>query len=53
MPDDPLEPDADCFQPPAIPTEVGCLHCGRTFMSDGMWFQRVINAKDGFPGFWR
>jgi hypothetical protein len=21
-------------------------------MSDRMWFQRVVNARDGFPGFW-
>jgi hypothetical protein len=21
-------------------------------MSDGMWFQKVINSKDGFKGFW-
>jgi hypothetical protein len=21
-------------------------------MSDEMWFQRVVGAKDGFPGFW-
>ena len=21
-------------------------------MSDQMWFQKVINASDGFPGFW-
>jgi hypothetical protein len=21
-------------------------------MSDEMWFQRVVNARDGFPGFW-
>ena len=38
--------------PPAEPCECFCLHCRRVFMSDAMWFQRVINSKDGFPGFW-
>jgi len=47
-----FDPRTDPMAPPAEPCECYCLHCGRTFMSDGMWFQRVINAKDGFPGFW-
>src|SRR5438034_5453442 len=42
----------DAMAPPLEPCECYCLHCGRTFLSDGMWFQRVVNAKDGFPGFW-
>jgi hypothetical protein len=42
----------DCFAPPAEPCECYCLHCQRVFMSDGMWFQKVINAKDDFKGFW-
>lgn len=42
----------DCFAPPAVPCECYCLHCGRLFMSDQIWFQRVINADDGFAGFW-
>lgn len=45
------EPD-DCFAPPEEPCECYCLHCGRTFMSDRMWFQAVINSRDGFRGFW-
>src|SRR5206468_3477256 len=49
--DDPRRQN-DQMAPPAEPCECYCLHCGRTFMSDGIWFQRVINAKDGFPGFW-
>ncbi|HEX8911816.1 MAG TPA: hypothetical protein VF796_05610 [Humisphaera sp.] len=42
----------DCFAPPADPCECHCLHCGRTFSSDGIWFQRVINDPQGFEGFW-
>lgn len=42
----------DPMGPPAEPCECFCLHCQRTFMSDQIWFQRVIGAKDGFPGFW-
>ena len=38
--------------PPDVPCECFCLHCGRTFMSNLMWFQKVKGAKDGFPGFW-
>jgi hypothetical protein len=42
----------DCFGPPESPCECYCLHCGRVFMSDGMWFQKVVGARDGFDGFW-
>ena len=42
----------DSMAPPEVPCECSCLHCGRTFMSDGMWFQRVLNDPQGFPGFW-
>src|SRR4051812_15792320 len=42
----------DQMAPPAEPCECYCLHCGRTFMSDGIWFQKVIGSKDGFDGFW-
>jgi hypothetical protein len=42
----------DPMAPPAEPCECYCLHCNRVFMSSEMWFQRVINASDGFPGFW-
>src|SRR4051794_39238226 len=42
----------DPMAPPTEPCECYCLHCGRTFMSDGMWFQRVIGDPQGFPGFW-
>jgi hypothetical protein len=51
MPRDPLEPD-DTFRPPAIPTEVGCLHCGKTFESYLIEW-RVETGFDGQPrGFW-
>ena len=53
---DELHPDqgneSDCFAPPAEPCECYCLHCHRVFTSDGIWFQNVINAHDGFDGFW-
>lgn len=42
----------DCFAPPAEPCECWCLHCNRTFMSDGIWFQKVVNDPNGFAGFW-
>src|SRR5258708_7472045 len=43
----------DCFSPPKIPCECYCLHCGRVFMSDGIWFQRIIGNKSGhLDGFW-
>jgi hypothetical protein len=46
------DPEDDCFAPPKESCECYCLHCGRVFMSDQMWFQRVIGARDGFNGFW-
>lgn len=42
----------DCFAPPAEPCECYCLHCGRTFTSDQIWFQRVVGDPMGFEGFW-
>ena len=42
----------DQMAPPAEPCECYCLHCGRVFMSDQIWFQRVIGDKAGFDGFW-
>ncbi len=56
LPPNPPSPDdghpVDHFAPPAEPCECYCLHCNRVFMSDGIWFQKVINARDGFDGFW-
>jgi hypothetical protein len=42
----------DQMAPPAEPCECYCLHCGRVFMSDQMWLQRIIGGRDGFDGFW-
>jgi len=42
----------DCFAPPKEPCECWCLHCRRVFMSDEIWFQRVVNDPQGFRGFW-
>ena len=47
-----FDPMDDPMAPPREPCECWCLHCNRTFMSSEMWFQRVVGAKDGFPGFW-
>jgi hypothetical protein len=58
MPKDKSSDDAespgshDSFAPPEEPCECHCLHCGRTFMSNLMWYQRIINARDGLQGFW-
>jgi hypothetical protein len=46
------EPKKDHFAPPAEPCECHCLHCGRTFMSNEIWFQKIINDPQGCPGFW-
>jgi hypothetical protein len=46
------DPRRDAMAPPEVPCECWCLHCGRTFMSDQMWFQRVVGDKNGFAGFW-
>lgn len=43
----------DCFAPPKDPVECYCLHCQRTFMSDKIWFQRIIGrGDDEMDGFW-
>src|SRR3954470_6282403 len=49
--DEPPEHD-DAMAPPKEPCECWCMHCRRTFMSNQMWFQRVINDPAGFAGFW-
>lgn len=49
---DPLNPDTDCFKPPAIPTEVCCLHCGCEYESYLIEW-RVQTTDDGKThGFW-
>jgi len=42
----------DPFAPPAEPCECYCLHCNRVFLSNEIWFQKVIGDKLGFEGFW-
>lgn len=43
----------DCFAPPKDPVECYCLHCQLTFMSDKIWFQRIIGRDEGeLDGFW-
>src|SRR4051795_7069210 len=42
----------DQFAPPVEPCECYCLHCQRTFMSDGIWFQKIVGDPKGFEGFW-
>ena len=41
----------DPFAPPAEPCECHCLHCGRVFMSDQIWLQKIIGDKT-MEGFW-
>lgn len=49
---DPLNPETDCFKPPAIPTEVCCLHCGCEYESYLIEW-RVEQSVDGKQhGFW-
>jgi hypothetical protein len=49
---DPLDPQADPFHPPAIPTQVGCLHCGKEYESYLIEW-RVETGPDGTQrGFW-
>lgn len=57
--DDPPRWDADdqrrrhdCFAPPQVACECWCMHCGRTFMSDQIWLQKVRGGRDDFEGFW-
>jgi hypothetical protein len=49
---DPLNAEADPFHPPAIPTLVGCLHCGEEYDSYLIEW-RVEQDIHGNPhGFW-
>lgn len=45
------DPDADPFRPPAIPTDVCCLHCQQEYPSYLIrWEQEEIDGK--LEGFW-
>jgi hypothetical protein len=43
----------DPFGPPEVPCLCSCLHCGREFMSDGIWYERHVKNGIEFEGFWR
>ncbi len=52
MANDPTDPENDPFYPPAIPTLVGCLHCGEEYESYQIEW-RIETDTDGNPhGFW-
>ena len=49
---DPLSPEGDPFGPPAIPTLVGCIHCGEEYDSYRIEW-RIEKSHDGTDrGFW-
>jgi hypothetical protein len=49
---DPFDADADPFKPPAVSTEVACLHCGQEYGSYLIEW-RVVTTVDGSEhGFW-
>jgi hypothetical protein len=53
MPDyDPLDPDGDPFGPPAVPTLVGCLHCGEEYDSYRIEWRILTDADHKQHGFW-
>lgn len=44
-------PDGDPFRPPAIPTEVACLHCGQEYESYLIeWQEEIVDGE--VHGFW-
>jgi len=49
---DPLNPHTDCFKPPAIPTEVCCLHCGREYESYLIEWRVETTGDNHKHGFW-
>jgi hypothetical protein len=52
MPHDPLDPDADSMKPPAVPTEVFCLHCQREYESYLIEWRVETDAHGRPHGFW-
>jgi hypothetical protein len=48
---DPLDPDRDPFRPPAIPTLVGCIHCGQEYDSYRIEW-RIEPDAEGHPHGW-
>lgn len=52
MAEDPLDPERDCFKPPALPVEVHCLHCHQEYDSYLIEW-RIEEGRDGTKhGFW-
>ena len=49
---DPLDPQADPFKPPTIPTEVGCLHCGEEYESYLIEWRVETDSEGKQHGFW-
>jgi hypothetical protein len=49
---DPLDAEVDPFHPPAIPTLVGCLHCGEEFDSYLIEWRVERDADDKPRGYW-
>lgn len=45
-------PETDPFRPPAIPTEVCCLHCGREYESYLIHWQEELDEQGEVHGFW-
>jgi hypothetical protein len=52
MSDRMLDPDSDPFRPPAIPTEVGCLHCGQEYDSYLIEWRVETDDAGNQMGFW-
>ena len=46
------DPDNDPFKPPAIPTEVHCLHCGQEYESYLIEWREETDADGTVHGFW-
>jgi hypothetical protein len=49
---DPLSPEGDPLGPPAIPTEVHCLHCGQEYESYLIEWRIKICSDGKQRGFW-
>lgn len=45
-------PDTDPFRPPAIPTEVCCLHCGQEYESYLIQWREEADERGQVHGFW-
>ena len=46
------DPDSDPFRPPAVATEVGCLHCGREYDSYLIEWREELGENREALGFW-